>query len=42
MYQEAFKYDHYGAGSAIGIVILLICLAGTALSELFPSGKEKA
>ena len=42
MYQEAFKYDHYGAGSAIGIVILLICLAGTKLSELFPSGKEKA
>lgn len=42
MYQEAFKYDHYGAGSAIGIVILLICLAGTLLSELLPSGKEKA
>ena len=42
MSQEAFKYDHYGAGSAIGIVILLICLAGTKLSELFPSGKEKA
>lgn len=42
MYQEAFKYDHYGAGSAIGIVILLICLAGTGLSELLPSGKEKA
>jgi ABC-type Fe3+ transport system permease subunit len=42
MYQEAFKYDHYGAGSAIGIVILLICLAGTKLSELFPSVKEKA
>lgn len=42
MYQEAFKYDHYGAGSAIGIVILLICLAGTALSELLSSGKEKA
>lgn len=42
MYQEAFKYDHYGAGSAIGIVILLICLAGTGLSELLSSGKEKA
>ena len=42
MCQEAFKYDHYGAGSAIGIVILLICLAGTGLSELLSSGKEKA
>lgn len=26
LYAEAFKYSHYGLGSAIGIVILCICL----------------
>lgn len=29
MYNEAFKYSHYGFGSALGIIILGICLAGT-------------
>jgi ABC-type sugar transport system permease subunit len=27
MYNEAFKYNHYGTGSAIGIIILIICLS---------------
>lgn len=42
VYQEAFKYDHYGVGSAIGIIILLICLAGTILSEVVTSKKEES
>ena len=29
MYNEAFKYSHYGMGSAIGMIILIICLVGT-------------
>ncbi|MEG1635985.1 MAG: hypothetical protein RR324_00575 [Cellulosilyticaceae bacterium] len=41
MYQESFKYDHYGIGSAIGIVILGICLVGTLVSELITSKKVK-
>lgn len=40
MYQEAFKYDHYGTGSAIGIIILVICLAGTMCSEFISSRKK--
>lgn len=40
MYQEAFKYDHYGIGSAIGIILLIICLIGTLCSELLGSKKE--
>lgn len=40
MYQEAFKYDHYGTGSAIGIILLIICLIGTVCSELLGSKKE--
>ncbi|MBS5794138.1 MAG: sugar ABC transporter permease [Clostridiales bacterium] len=40
MYQEAFKYDHYGTGSAIGIILLIICLVGTLCSELLGSKKE--
>lgn len=39
MYQEAFKYDHYGTGSAIGIILLIICLIGTLCSELLGSKK---
>lgn len=34
MYNEAFKYNHYGVGSAIGIIVLIICLAGTAGSNI--------
>ena len=33
LYNEAFKYSHYGVGSAIGVIILLICLAGTLFSN---------
>lgn len=29
LYNEAFKYNHYGLGSAIGIIILVICLVLT-------------
>lgn len=40
LYNEAFKYKHYGQGSAIGIVILLICLSGTAVTN-FIQGRLK-
>lgn len=40
MYQEAFKYDHYGTGSAICIILLIICLIGTLCGELLGSKKE--
>lgn len=33
MINEAFKYSHYGVGSAIGIIIMLICLVGTVGSN---------
>lgn len=41
MYNEAFKYSHYGLGSAIGIIILIVCLGGTLISNKLMSGKEK-
>lgn len=40
MYNEAFKYGHYGLGSAIGIIILIICLGGTLLSNGLMSRKK--
>lgn len=40
MYNEAFKYSHYGLGSAIGIIILGICLAGTLGSNLIMNRKS--
>lgn len=40
MYNEAFKYGHYGIGSAIGIIILLICLVGTVGSNLIMNRNE--
>lgn len=40
MYNEAFKYSHYGLGSAIGIIIMVICLAGTMLSNKLTSKKN--
>ncbi len=40
MYNEAFKYNHYGVGSAIGIIIMLICIAGT-LGSNFLTGRKK-
>lgn len=33
MINEAFKYSHYGVGSAIGIIIMFICLVGTVGSN---------
>lgn len=39
MYNEAFKYSHYGLGSAIGIIIMVICLGGTLLSSKLTSKK---
>jgi raffinose/stachyose/melibiose transport system permease protein len=41
MYQEAFKYDHYGTGSAIGIILLLICLVGTVSTEMITARASK-
>ena len=41
LYNEAFKYKHYGQGSAIGIVILLICLAGTLATNLIQAKMKK-
>lgn len=42
MYNEAFKYSHYGIGSAIGIIIMVICLAGTLISNAFLNRKKEA
>jgi len=41
MYQEAFRYDHYGLGSAIGIVIMVICLTGTIISEAITAKRKE-
>nr|WP_294492689.1 sugar ABC transporter permease [uncultured Mediterraneibacter sp.] len=38
MYNEAFKYSHYGLGSAIGILIMIICTVATFASN-FMSAK---
>ena len=40
MYNEAFKYNHYGVGSAIGIIIMVICIVGTVGSNLITSRKK--
>lgn len=40
MYNEAFKYSHYGLGSAIGIIIMVICLAGTLISNKLMASKN--
>lgn len=40
MYNEAFKYSHYGLGSAIGIIILIICLTGTLGSNVILDRKK--
>lgn len=39
---EAFKYSHYGLGSAIGIIIMLICLIGTVGSNKILSLRKEA
>lgn len=41
MYNEAFRYDNYGLGSAIGVVILIIALTLTIGSRFFMSKKHK-
>lgn len=41
MYNEAFKYSHYGLGSAIGIIIMIICLTGTMVSNKLMAGKSE-
>lgn len=40
MYNEAFKYSHYGVGSAIGIIIMIVCLTGTIISNRLISKKN--
>lgn len=40
MYNEAFKYSHYGLGSAIGIIIMVICLLGTMISNKLMATKN--
>lgn len=40
MYYDAFRYDNYGRGSAIGVIILIIALALTIGSN-FVMNKEK-
>lgn len=42
MYNEAFKYSHYGLGSAIGIIIMVICLTGTLLSNKLMRSRNDA
>ena len=41
MYYEAFKYNNYGVGSALGIIILIIALVLTIGSEALMNRKEK-
>ncbi|NWQ40557.1 sugar ABC transporter permease [Bacillus sp. EB106-08-02-XG196] len=41
MYYEAFRYDNYGVGSAIGIIILIIALVLTIGSELLMNRKKE-
>ena len=41
MYNEAFKYSHYGFGSSLGIIILVICLAATVGSNFLMRSKEE-
>ncbi|MFV0527873.1 MAG: carbohydrate ABC transporter permease [Lachnospiraceae bacterium] len=41
LYNEAYKYKHYGQGSAIGIVILLICLFGTLVTNLIQNRSKR-
>ena len=41
MYNEAFKYSHYGLGSAIGILIMVICTLATFASNFVSAKIEK-
>ena len=42
MYYEAFRYDNYGVGSAIGVIILFIALVLTVGSQYIMNRKQKA
>lgn len=42
LYYEAFRYDNYGKGSAIGIIILVIALVLTIGSEFLQNRKKEA
>ncbi|MDF0479350.1 sugar ABC transporter permease [Vagococcus sp. PNs007] len=41
MYNQAFKYDNYGMGSALGIIILVMVLVLTILSDFIMNRKKK-
>ena len=41
LYNEAYKYKHYGEGSAIGIVILMVCLLGTLVTNWIQNRKKE-
>jgi len=40
LYNEAFKYKHNGIGSAIGVIIFLICLSLTLISNYLTKNRE--
>jgi ABC-type sugar transport system permease subunit len=40
LYNEAFKYKHNGLGSAIGVIIFVICLIGTLFSNWLMRNRE--
>lgn len=42
MYNEAFKYNHYGLGSAISVVIFVLCIVFSVLSLRLMSGRDEA
>lgn len=41
MYYEAFRYDNYGGGSALGVIILMIALVLTVGGEAIMGKKDK-
>lgn len=41
VYDQAFKYDNYGVGSAIGIILLVMTLVATFLGTFIPKFIEK-
>lgn len=41
MYYESFRYDHYGTGSAVGVIILVIALVLTLGSEAIMNRKKR-
>lgn len=41
LYNEAFKYSHYGAGSAIGIIIMVICMVCTIGTNKLLNEKQR-